>query len=421
MVGHQEQLFSVNQEYQDLIPPLTAQEYEGLKDSIQNGVQKIPIVVSNRTGILIIVEGHHRYKACRELGIEPKYNIRHFESEAEEIEFIRDCNLERRQLNTFKKGVIVLRTKNKLAEIAKKNSQDNLKQNIKDNTNTNAELPSVKHLTVGRVNEKLGKKVGMSHETLQKIEKILKEAPQNIIDKCMKDQYSVNKAFIRLQNEQKRQELINTRSVINLPDNKNVQLLLGDFKEKGKDIPNNSIPLIFTDPPYAEEYLHLYRDLGQLAARVLEPGGSLLTFANYDLPGSIRLLQESGLKYIHIMVVIHTGPCGMDYPNNIRLKKKDLLWFVKGTTPNTSGIVEDVIYSTPPDKSLNEWTQSTVEAEHIIKGLTVGENYNQIVLDPLMGAGTFGIAALKLKRRFIGIEVDEDSFKVAEANISRVV
>jgi DNA modification methylase len=43
---------------------------------------------------------------------------------------------------------------------------------------------------------------------------------------------------------------------------------------------------------------------------------------------------------------------------------------------------------------------------------------NQVVLDPLMGSATTGIAALKLKRKFIGIEIDEERFKIADARIA---
>ena len=81
-------------------------------------------------------------------------------------------------------------------------------------------------------------------------------------------------------------------------------------------------------------------------------------------------------------------------------------------------IIDDVIYSTPPKKELHKWEQSTAEAEHIINGLTVGEN--QIILDPFMGAGTFGKASLKLKRKFIGIELDPQRFEVAKANLANL-
>ena len=41
---------------------------------------------------------------------------------------------------------------------------------------------------------------------------------------------------------------MSAKPTIELPEN--CKLLLGDFREKGKEIPDNSIDLIFTDPPY---------------------------------------------------------------------------------------------------------------------------------------------------------------------------
>jgi site-specific DNA-methyltransferase (adenine-specific) len=76
----------------------------------------------------------------------------------------------------------------------------------------------------------------------------------------------------------------------------------------------------------------------------------------------------------------------------------------------------DLFKSSKPDKSLHRlrWNQSEVEAEHFIKYLTVE---NDIVFDPFMGSGTFGVAALKLGRQFIGCEIDKETFETAEANI----
>jgi hypothetical protein len=53
----------------------------------------------------------------------------------------------------------------------------------------------------------------------------------------------------------------------------------GDFRTALADIPDNSVSLILTDPPYAESALPLYSALGALAARVLVPGGSLICYA----------------------------------------------------------------------------------------------------------------------------------------------
>ena len=76
--------------------------------------------------------------------------------------------------------------------------------------------------------------------------------------------------------------------------------------------------------------------------------------------------------------------------------------------------MSDFINSSPPDKILHEWIQSPVEAEHIIKNLTLK---NQIILDPMMGTGTTGVAAIKLNRKFIGIEKDRVTFEIARSNI----
>ena len=41
----------------------------------------------------------------------------------------------------------------------------------------------------------------------------------------------------------------------------------------------------------------------------------------------------------------------------------------------------------------------------------------QVVLDPFMGSGTTGMACVNTGRDFIGIEIDEDYFKIAQARI----
>jgi DNA modification methylase len=97
---------------------------------------------------------------------------------------------------------------------------------------------------------------------------------------------------------------------------------------------------------------------------------------------------------------------------------KPIIFLIKGSKPNivSDHFVHDVTESKPPDKSLNDWAQSTVEAEYLISKLTVE---NQIVFDPMMGTGTTGIAALKIKRQFLGIEKDVETFEDAKRNISK--
>ena len=90
---------------------------------------------------------------------------------------------------------------------------------------------------------------------------------------------------------------------------------------------------------------------------------------------------------------------------------------MKGGKLSTPDFLSDVVKSDTPSKGLHEWEQSTIEAEHVISRLTLE---GQTVFDPMMGSGTTGAAAVKLRRRFIGVEIDSDKFEVAKIRIGDV-
>ena len=103
------------------------------------------------------------------------------------------------------------------------------------------------------------------------------------------------------------------------------------------------------------------------------------------------------------------------FVKKVIVKWKPLLWFVKGTKPKILGYIEDIVESQHPDKTIDRDIQSTAEPEHVISKLTV---QGDVVLDPLMGTGTTGIAAIKLKRRFFGIEKNPDKLLKARGRIA---
>jgi 16S rRNA G966 N2-methylase RsmD len=193
-------------------------------------------------------------------------------------------------------------------------------------------------------------------------------------------------------------------------------------EDKEEDIPDNSIDLIFTDPPYDKESLYIYDALHKLAARVLKPGGNLVVYSGHHfLPQIFNCMniENSGLRYIWQFIIDQTGAHSTMHLYRLEVHYKPLLWFVKGNIPTNTdtanSVIKDLIKSTPPDKSFHNWAQSSTEAEYIISKLSFE---NQIVLDPFMGSGTTGITAIKLNRKFIGIEIDEDTFNIAKGRIA---
>ena len=76
------------------------------------------------------------------------------------------------------------------------------------------------------------------------------------------------------------------------------------------------------------------------------------------------------------------------------------------------------VVSHPPDKALHQYEQSPIEAAHFIAKRTVE---GDTIADPFLGSASFGVAALKLKRRFIGIEKEQAAFNIAEDRIRRTI
>jgi ParB-like chromosome segregation protein Spo0J len=169
----------INPEYASLVHPFSEEEYNSVKQSIEKEGQYYPIII-NQDGI--ILDGHHRYKICTELGIEPQCFVRRFEDKLDEKMFVFDSNLRRRQLTLFQKVELAFKMKPILQEIAKRNESLGGK--------------GVKDLTpLGRVDEEVGKLAGVSYGTVRKFEKIIKCFPQEHLDKVRAGEISINQAY----------------------------------------------------------------------------------------------------------------------------------------------------------------------------------------------------------------------------------
>lgn len=192
-----------------------------------------------------------------------------------------------------------------------------------------------------------------------------------------------------------------------------VQLINGDFRDS--EIESNSIDLIITDPPYPREYLNLYKNLAIFAERVLKPGGSLFTMAGQSyLPQIFSLMQMEGLAYNWTLSYLTPGgQAPQIWQRKVNAFWKPVLWYTKGENKKWLG---DVVRSNTNDndKRFHHWGQSISGMIDLIDRTSfVGET----ILDPFMGGGSTGIAALAMDRRFIGIELDDLIFNETKKRI----
>jgi 16S rRNA G966 N2-methylase RsmD len=308
--------------------------------------------------------------------------------------------------------------------MAKKNSQANLRRR----GNSTGYPSNVQIFTLGRVNEKLAKDSGVSARQVSKIETILEKARPELKERVLNGITRIDKAYKQIINEERRLKLVaQTKSTLdNIPSaSDRIKLLHGDMRKLAYDtelIPDNSIDLIFTDPLYHREHLPLFMNLAEVADRVIKNGGSLVTYiSQYALPEILDNIRQprTRLRYWYEFCIKLEGPQFARLNNPIVVVRwKHLLWFVKGEKPQLpldDSSITDLIESRRPDKSLNRYTQSTVEAEYIISKLTIEDMQ---ILDPFLGTGgTTAIAAAKLNRRFIGIDISAEAIKSVSANL----
>lgn len=80
----------------NVMPPLSEQEYNALRENIEKNGVLVPIEIDEETGELL--DGHHRQKICSELGIEAPKTLRRFGNDAERTEHALILNMMRRHL-----------------------------------------------------------------------------------------------------------------------------------------------------------------------------------------------------------------------------------------------------------------------------------------------------------------------------------
>lgn len=390
-------ILTVDTEYEKLVPKLSDEEYNALKESIRVNGLWLPII-TNPQGV--ILDGHHRYQACKDLGIKTKHAERNFPTKTDEIIFVGECNLKRRQLTLLQRINLV------------RILEPYYKEKAKQNQGTRTDLNIVEMFPQSKTRDILGKKAQVSGRTYDKGTTVLEKATKEDIDKINNGEKTITKVYREITKNEKRdkrqQEIKETQ--VNLPET----VILHNSEFQKVFILKNSVSLIFTDPPYHEKYLYLYEDLAVHASRVLREGGSLVCYVGQTNIGKvINLMESQGLKFHWPITVKHSGPSASVFSKKVLVACKIMLWFVKGKYEGE--FVRDFIESEFQGKELHDWAQSTVESDYYIKHMTIE---NEIIYDPFLGSGTFGISAVKLKRQFIGCEVSNEHYETARRLIS---
>lgn len=183
-------------------------------------------------------------------------------------------------------------------------------------------------------------------------------------------------------------------------------LYVGDFRNLSPHIiADESVQLVFTDPPYDRDSIPLYEAAAKEAARILKPGGSMITYCGNVGLIEVATLMAKHLDYFWTCAILHSDKDNEIFRLGIKNGWKPLLWFVKANRGDVQTFVRDII-SGGREKDHHTWQQAVPEAEHFIRPLTSEDG---TVVDFFAGGGTTLAAAQNLGRKWIGFEIDPDA------------
>lgn len=212
-----------------------------------------------------------------------------------------------------------------------------------------------------------------------------------------------------------------------------IKLYQGDCLEVMKQIPDKSVDCVITDPPYStptissfgRELVKKVSDLSiqetymkflcEMLEKKLKDNGRVFIFCDDKYYPSI---YRAFYEWQNIQMIIwNKNKIGMGNP--IRKQHELIVYanrcaFDYNRTDNITHYPSILSFDSVKNKI--HPAQKPVELiEHILKGFT---NCGDTVLDMFMGSGTTGVACKHLNRNFIGIELDEEYFRIAENRIN---
>jgi len=240
-----------------------------------------------------------------------------------------------------------------------------------------------------------------------------------------------------------------------------INLMFGDCLERMKEIPDCSVDMILTDPPYGttackwDSVIPLEPMWDQLK-RIIKPNGAIVMTASQPFTSVLVVSNLKMFKYEWIwekdggsnfatvkyqpmkehesVLIFGKGKTTYNQIKQERIGSRKGKETTTKTNGNKNGVYGDFnksdeykvdelrcprsIQRFNRERGLHPTQKPVALMEYLIRTYT---NEGETVLDFTMGSGTTGVACVNLGRSFIGIEMDENYFNIASDRIKGTV
>lgn len=231
----------------------------------------------------------------------------------------------------------------------------------------------------------------------------------------------------------------------------NAELFLGNAYTMVKEFKKRNIKVdhIITDPPYNiskdnnfstmrhprkgvdfgewDKNFDLYSWIKDYS-EILEKDGSMIVFCSYRyISHIIDKLEECDMSVKDTIIWEKSNPMPRNINRRYVQDTEFAVWAVKKNAKWVFNKPEDVsycrtIFEAPvvggKERTNHPTQKSLALLENIIK---IHTNENDVILDPFMGSGTTGEAALKHGRKFIGVDISPEYFDITKSRIDNVI
>ena len=217
------------------------------------------------------------------------------------------------------------------------------------------------------------------------------------------------------------------------------KLYQGDCLEIMGGIKDKSVDLIVTDPPYLMDYQSnrrkkedrfdkikndkgnymLIQDYLEECHRIMKDNTAIYCFCSWHNIDFFKNEFEKYFKLKNILVWNKNNHGTGDLKGSYAPKHEFILFGHKGRTLLREKRIADVIDC--PKISSNKLTHPTEKPQDLLEiFIKQSSDEGSIIFDGFMGTGSCGVAAKKLNRNFIGIELDEKYFDIAKDRIENI-
>lgn len=391
----------VIEEFENLIPALTTEEFSLLEKSVlEEGIRE-PLIVWGET----LVDGHNRYKIAKKHNLEFKTISKDFDTFDEVKLWIIQNQLGRRNIITYVRGELGLEMKELLSKIGK------------DKQGTRTDLCQNSDKCIPHDTKKIiAEKTGISHDTISRIEKIKAVADEETLDKLRAGDTTINKVYNQIKNEDKQKEILSAEAeVAEEYTNDIIESRL--FKSSYESF-STVCDLLITDPPYStdiDDINEFVKWLPEKLSYVKETGSAFIFVGAY--PEELNAYLNVAMP-TQVLVWTYRNTLGKSPKNKYKLNWQAILYYRMPKAPELNCSITNELWAVhdvnAPDGRQNNrhhmWQKPLPLLERLIRHTT---KKGDTVFDCFAGTGTSLVAATKLGRFAVGCEIDQDMIDIA--------